>query len=426
MRHISETTDLNENNFEITSSSVAKMVIQIRTKQWAIKLFQDFLHQQIKTALRAETEKEAPRTNEEISTLIKENMIKWLGQIEGANSVFNSIRKEILGLEKETVSKPLIEYVGYPITFNKTAVQLGVALDCVKARGTDIINDLMQDKFSLHTTGLQDSLYNGIEAQLPELGAMDSFWGNENSSVASMLLWSVAHSLDITIDPEHVKGAGAFYPFCSNEFSIKELPDNPFISTDGLVLFGDYQLGGHRYFETQHPLLPEDCSSAVAKATGLDDDLVKKIYTRAIKTEPGKFNYELITFSEGEKNLDFEEIQPGDIYLRGAHVAIISEVKAKEIGAEIKALEFNREIDTSNILGGGTSSYDLLKDDAIILREIGAPQVNSIPLPEMLAQIDAPMQQFADHSIHNSEELEVCFSELTTMSNTVMDEICSC
>jgi hypothetical protein len=135
-----------------------------------------------------------------------------------------------------------------------------------------------------------------------------------------------------------------------------------------MLLFGDYQFGGHRYFKDQLVFGPEDCSSSVGKATYLTTDQVKAIYTGGMRENPSQYGYELVTTlnsSIGEDQLKL--IQPGDIYLYKSHTAIIA--TEPDNHSNITTLEFNRDIDTENSkrLGGGTYNYKLIdkaKEDA--------------------------------------------------------------
>lgn len=251
--------------------------------------------------------------------------------------------------------------IGYPIKYNKTTIQLGMAKDWV--------NQVIEDEKDLISYITQGKLYNGlpndVSTQLPILKAQSDkiFWGNENSSVSTVLLASIAATYDIK---EKIDGAATFYPFFSTDYQLdEELKKYPFASKNGMTLFGDYQFGGHRYFSNQYPgigqqiFAPEDCSSAVGKATGLTETQIIGIHTGAIrnayKDDNNHFGYAPITWS-GESNIDLDRIQTGDIYVKAGHTAIIASKPSIEGYAE--CFEFNRDIDSkdSKRMGEGYTS----------------------------------------------------------------------
>ena len=75
--------------------------------------------------------------------------------------------------------------LGYPIAFNKTRFQLEMCIDWIERHGIKtVFEKIMQGK-------LYNDLENEIpENKLPESGASNKqeYWGNENSSVSSVLL----------------------------------------------------------------------------------------------------------------------------------------------------------------------------------------------------------------------------------------------
>jgi len=129
-----------------------------------------------------------------------------------------------------------------------------MALSWIEQREVSLITDLEQRI-------LYNSLsnVNGID-QLPALQSPSktTFWGNENPSVSTVLLYSVASSLGVSVEPKALMGAATFYPFFKSDYAIKDISNNPFIFEKGVVLFGDYQFGGHRYFSNEHPHLGVD------------------------------------------------------------------------------------------------------------------------------------------------------------------------
>ena len=171
-------------------------------------------------------------------------------------------------------------------------------------------------------------------SQAPSTGEVASFWGNENSLVSTVLLYSAAKAFNTDIDIKNIVGAATFYPYL--DLSADAEHTSPFIFKDGVLLFGDYQFGGHKSLGYKI-FYPEDCSSAVGKASGLTHEQVKGIYTGAIRGAYKDLNSDLsgnfvpVASSEDEAGSDPSKIQPGDIYLRGGHTAIISNISKKKV-----------------------------------------------------------------------------------------------
>ena len=288
----------------------------------------------------------------------------------------------------------------------KTALQLQMALQWLEIRGSELIKDLENGV-------LYHGLTNEVSSQLPILQSsnVDSFWGNENSSVSTVLLYSIASSLGCSIKHSELIGVGAFYPFFNADYVIEGIPDNPFIFKNGMVLFGDYQFGGHRYFSNEYPnlgqriLAPEDCSSAVGKATNLTEKQVVGIYTGALRnaytSKENEYGYQPITSSLPDEELHFELVIPGDIYVRGGHTAIVS---SRDNFGNIQALEFNRDIDVSENkkMGGGVYQYNLpnmsQEQPVYILRKNEPALKEVISLSGLVEQIDTNYYQFYEHT----------------------------
>lgn len=251
----------------IKSIPDAHMSEQIRTKQLATKSTQEKLN----TAIIKKLQEIQDISGEALTKQIAENLSGWLELVKGVNGLFSP--------------KEELENVGYPIKFNKTALQLEMALKWVAQRDLDIINDL---EHSVLYNSLSN--VNGID-QLPALQAPSdsAFWGNENPSVSSVLLYSIASTLEISIKPDGLMGAATFYPFFKQGYTINGIENNPFVFENGAILFGDYQFGGHRYFSNEYPNLgqrlfsPEDCSSAVGKANHLTERQIVGINTGALR-----------------------------------------------------------------------------------------------------------------------------------------------
>ncbi|MEY3197272.1 MAG: hypothetical protein RLZZ59_643 [Pseudomonadota bacterium] len=362
----------------VSSLSVALMIAQIRAKQLATKTTQDNLQKMIKKSLEVNDS-----SGEVLIKTIQDNLSKWMVEIDllkdgGPDNPFQNIGN-----------------AGFPIKFNKTSFQLKMLSDWIEDKGDAVIGNLGQGVF-------YNSLTNSID-QLPQLQAdnQSSFWGNENSSVTTVLLWSVASTLGLELNKENFFGAGTFYPFFNYGYSINPNPNNPFLYENGVMLFGEYQFGGHRYFSNSYPNLgqrlfsPEDCSSSVGKATLLTEGQIVGINTKAItesyKNPSNEYCYTPVV-SSAEGVVDLEKINQGDIYLRGSHVAIISGILPD---STITSLEFNRDIDpntNAKMLGGGSYQYDLESKEKpfYILRPQKAGQLHeSTPIDELLGRIDA-------------------------------------
>lgn len=372
---------MSQNNTTYVSSlAAAHMTAQIRTKQLAIKSTQDKLNNKIIRKL----EEVQDFSGEALIKKISDNISDWLELVKKVNASF--------------APQVESENVGYPIKHNKTVLQLEMALNFLKKRKLCLIKDLEKNIF-------YNGLSNDID-QLPVLQAPSNndFWGNENPSVSTVLLYSVVCSLDVSIKPQDLMGAATFYPFSKENYTIKGISDNPFVFENGIVLFGDYQFGGHRYFSNKFPNLgqrlfsPEDCSSSVCKANFLTENQVKNIYTGALKaaySDPAnEYGFKPVTSSE--KQLNYELIEQGDIYLCSNHTAIILE---KDNSRNIKTLEFSRNIDVAvdKKLGGGTYFYFLPDNDikpVYILRRVMPLLKESCSLTELLVKIDNAFYQF--------------------------------
>lgn len=351
--------------FTINTESVARMTAMIRLKQLAQKSAQDRLIDNIKTALET-TDTSGETLTAKINSKLEEYHAKSV-----------EIQKEIATFN--------LEDIGFPILRSKTHVQLNMVKNWGAERGEDLLHDL--------TTGkLYHSLPNDISRdELPVLQSPSetSFWGNENASVSSAMLASIAYILAPRVEL-NLTGAATFYPFLNQHFETTLEGTNPFYFNRGFKLFGDYQFGAHRYFSSPYPGLgqqvfaPEDCSSAVAKATSLTEEQVAQIYTGAIKAAysnpTNEYHYAAV----------LDGVQEGDIYLRAGHTAIISEVT----GPEIDTLGFNRDIDCAvgKQLGGGSYKYNLHdsteEKPILILRSSQESLGESSSLADFLSRID--------------------------------------
>jgi len=231
-----------------------------------------------------------------------------------------------------------------------------MALDYAKRQDDNIIEQIKNGKFY---NGLSNKI-NSNELPVLQSDNTVSFWGNENSSVSSVLLKSVAEMLEAESNP--MIGAATIYPFYNANY---KLPENyPFAAENVMALFGDYQYGGHRYFKDQLIFGPEDCSSSVGKATYLTTKQVQGINTGGMRENPSQYGYELVTTLNSDVGEELKLIQPGDIYLYKSHTAIIA--TEPDNHSNITTVQFNRDIDReeNKMLGGGMYDYSLINKAA--------------------------------------------------------------
>lgn len=374
-----EEKDNMQDGIFITEKSTAHMVAQIRSRQLATKSSQDSLQKAILIRLSELQDV----SGEELIQSILANLFNW---------------QELILNTNVALKQTSVESIGYPIKFNKTLLQLEMVSKWVESKGVDLIGDL--EKAILYNNLSNDS---GID-KLPLLQSdnMSNFWGNENSSVSTVLLYSVAKTVNIEVDYNSLAGAATFYPFFSDNFYLDIASNqNPFVFQNGMVLFGDYQFGAHRYFSNEPPGLgqrlfsPEDCSTAVGKATGLSERQIVGINTtllRGVYGQENEYGYKSVTSSLTDK-LELGKIKPGDIYVRGGHTAIVSALGEE---GSIKTLEFNRDIDieVGKRLGGGSYQYDLIElsktePPIYILRSSLKPLKESCSLPELVGGVDS-------------------------------------
>ncbi|MFP3012617.1 MAG: hypothetical protein ACEY3D_06810 [Rickettsia sp.] len=214
------------------------------------------------------------------------------------------------------------------------------------------------------------------------------------------MLSSIAASC--TKEQKIMPGAATSFPFLNPSY---ELPDDlvptsyPFASKNGMILVGDYQYGAHRYFKEQLLFGPEDCSTAVGKATYLTTKQIQSINTinmqAAYNNPANEYHYKAITFLSGDvKDEQLKLIKPGDIYLVKGHTAIIATQPDNK--SNITTLQFTRDIDmpVDQRLGGGLYDYNLcnkakeIETDIYILRPDLEPLHESCSLSQLLKQID--------------------------------------
>lgn len=285
--------------------------------------------------------------------------------------------------------------IGYPIKTNKTHLQLDMAKKWLENQGEEIISQIQTGKFhrKLSNTTAVD--------ELPALQSPSNqaYWGNENPSVTSVLLASIAAICDQRQDT--MPGAATFFPFYNSNF---KFPDElipftyPFASTKGMILFGDYQYGGHSYFQEQLIFGPEDCSSSIGKTSNFTAKQIKDISTdemiEAYSMPENEYRYRAITFLNGDINDEqLKLIEAGDIFLIKGHTALIA-TKPDNKG-NVMTVEFRRNIDLmeNKVLGGGVYEYNLCNiakaTGIYILRPNSESIHESCSLRQLLHRIDA-------------------------------------
>ncbi|XP_031633870.1 uncharacterized protein LOC116347432 [Contarinia nasturtii] len=363
----------------VNTKQVAHIVAQVRAKQLATKSIQDNMSQII-----VQYHEDHPDVSD------RELAQQFLQNISTDHSTSVSINNYLNGQD--------INLIGYPIKFNKTHLQLNMAKEWIAEQKESLITQIIAGKF-------YHKLSNEIRsAELPVLQSPSTtqFWGNENPSVSSILLADIVASCNKKQD--NLSGAATCFPFFSSNY---ELPDSfvsasySFASKNGMTLFGDYQYGGQRYFDKQFVFGPEDCSTAVGKATYLRTDQIKSIETSSMQAayfnRDNQYHYQGVTFLSGDiQDNQLKLIQEGDIYLIKGHTAIIA--TKPDNRSKITTIQFSRDIDSAenNTLGGGTYDYSLcdvarkIKSGIYILRSTDLePLHESCSLSQLLSRIDS-------------------------------------
>ncbi|AAU03903.1 RP439 family protein [Rickettsia typhi] len=362
-------------DFNVESRSVLHMTAQIRAKQLAIR---DAQNREQNAIVKTWEENGVDTSDEAVSNRI----------INSLEFFYNTSKALSDYLKTQDINN-----VGYPITFNKTALQLKMALNYAKQQEDNLIDQIIKGKFY---NGLSNDI-NSQELPVLQSNNMLSFWGNENSSVSSVLLASIARILDIEFVP--LVGAATNYKFYNPEYTLPQelIPeDYYFASKEGMLLFGDYQYGGHRAFEEQLVFGPEDCSSSVGKATYLSNQQTRSITTTQMKENYSKYNYKLITLLKDiVEQKQLELIEPGDLYVYKNHCAIIATKPDNK--AEVTTLQFSRNIDRveNKVSGGGICNYNLIDkaqeepvNPIYILRKNLEPLPSQSSLKYFLSTID--------------------------------------
>lgn len=363
--------------FEIMNKQIAHMVAQIRAKQLATKYSQD----KVQEIIVEYCEQHPDISDAEIASVVTNNLQTY----ENISESINNYLKD----------KNLND-IGFPIKYNKTSLQLNMAKQWAEYQGEELISQIKSGRFYHKLTNTID------HDKLPILQSSSdqAYWGNENPSVSSTLLFSISASCTKT--QEMMPGAATSFPFLNSGY---ELPSDlvptsyPFASKNGMILVGDYQYGAHRYFKEQLLFSPEDCSTAVGKATYLTTGQIQSISTMSMQAaynDPAnEYCYKAITFLSGDiKDAQLKLIQPGDIYLVKGHTAIIATQPDNK--SNITTLQFTRDIDTpvDKRLGGGLYDYNLcnkakeIETGIYILRPDLEPLHESCSLSQFALAID--------------------------------------
>lgn len=361
---------------EINTKQIAHVIAQARAKQLATKSIQDKLPQII-----VQYREEHPDISD---SMLAQQFLQHIAEDYQTSILINNY------LQKQDLNE-----IGYPIKTSKTHLQLAMAEEWIKEQGEDLITQIITGKF-------YHNLSNEIPYDaLPVLQSSSSteYWGNENPSVSSVLLFDVVASCNKV--QTNLAGAATFFPFLDSSYALPDdivPPFYPFAAASNITLFGDYQYGAQRYFKEQLLFGPEDCSTAVGKATYLTNEQIKSISTgnmvKAYSNPNNEYHYKAATLLKSDiKKGQLELIQEGDIYLVAGHTALIA--TKPDNNSKITTVQFNRDIDSveNKRLGGGTYDYTLSEQvkekEVYILRPTLEPLGESCSISELLNNIDS-------------------------------------
>lgn len=374
--------------FNINTKQVAHIVAQVRAKQLATRDTQNKMQKIIIKYCE-----DHPEISEaKLAREVVENLEQYAVNSQSINSY----------LATQSLSD-----IGYPIKNNKTSQLIDVAKQWAISQEGELISQIINSNFCHRLTN------NILADELPTLQSpsLIEYWGNENPTVSSVMLASLA----IICQGKHdsMPGTAMLYSFCNKNYQFPEelVPASyPFASKSSMVLFGDYQFGAHSDFKDQSETFcqllfaPEDCSSAVGKATYLIPAQVRDIATsnmiNAYFDSNNEYNYSAITKlgSNEIKATQLALIQPGDIYLVKGHTAICA--TAPDNNSQITTLQFSRDVDIpeNKILGGGIYDYNLLEqikttETIYILRPAERVLHEACSLGQLLHKID---EKYAD------------------------------
>jgi len=291
----------------------------------------------------------------------------------------------------------------------------------------------------LQSGNLIHNLQNKVTDELPTLASPDKevYWGNGNHILASVLLdviyASCCAEAGAKLTP--MAGTSTFYRFENESFKLPAslaLLDYPFVSEEGMLLYGEYQYGGHSYFKDRWLLRPEDCSSSVGKALGLSHEQVEYISTQdmiaAYKQEEGAKKLEIdydcnrvTAFPQGETigATQLELIEPGDILLMSGHIVVVAE--KPDSNGMMTTLEFAQGLQsTPRVFGGGSATYNLhekvAKTELFFLRpRATTPLRETWTAKQLLDKIDSRFSSFyAQNIVEKRDDYEQFFKNLYT------------
>ena len=428
---VANTYGINEDT-PIVSPTIAHMVTQIRLKQLSTQVSQNTRLAAIRTWLTQHPEVDDAHFIQKIGSYLE----KWITESSQIDDYLDKAQEDRNKDEEKFIAEgkseiEIINELGKP--------PLGWAIRC---RKTTYLLEMVKPYISeaglrnrVESGKLINGLCNEITTELPTLGSCNdqAYWGNGNHVLVSVILdliyatWCAAGKKLVAM-----AGASTFYPF---EDEIFRLPvevvsaDYPFASECGMLLYGEYQYGGHSYFKDRWLLKPEDCSSSVGKAIGLSHAQVEYIATKdmiaAYKEKEGAKNLasyyhcnKVTAFPQGEPidTAQLKSIEPGDALLMDGHIAVVAENPNDNF--RLTMLEFVQGLKSSpRVFGGGSSTYDLqekVKQRALFfLRPITKPLSQPLTTAQLLNTIDSRFCSFYNQGIaERPSDYEQFFSHL--------------
>lgn len=348
------------------------MVMSIRLKELHNIYTQQSLYALIQEALEAIEDISGERLASQFVDAISEAH-------HHAKCFKESLYSKVRSADNKNEKNNIINNIGNPIYCDRSVMQLFHAHK-ITSESDDLISDINRSNI-LHITE------DNILPLLPTLGASEekSLWGNRNISIINMALTLIAAQYITNFDIDHY---AHFYPFRSTQYKNDYL-SYIFARENGCYLFGDYQLGGHKYFTKQNIYLPEDCSSAVGKSTNILDCYLYNFNSYQIVSAYGKsdniYGYRAVTKLEYNKDGnyitgDISKIEPGDIFAylypnqSVGHAGIIASHYDTAI---FQSLEFIRNVghqQEQQKFGGGINIHNLMYEASTVPIYILSPQ----------------------------------------------------
>jgi hypothetical protein len=193
---------------DIKSTSAYNMVRQIRIQQREAEKIQNKLRKNIEDY----DENHKDITNTQMYNTIAKGVQNQIALYDKTN--------DLIAKGKVTAND-----VGIPIQYNKTSRQLALLQKYIAS----FIENGNEDNFIPKI--IKGSFCNGLSnyvTSLPKLGALSKtdFWGNQNPSVSSMMLYNAAKSLEIKITEDNLGGNIRFYPFFDKGYFNEEIKDS--------------------------------------------------------------------------------------------------------------------------------------------------------------------------------------------------------